>query len=1745
LPTTTLWGQDAPSDKAKEIAAQFLLKQKNLKNGTVQLGANDKSLALEKMYQSPDTVRNSLYCFQNKDTGFVFVSENGGDCIVVGYSETGQFDQANIPEQLKGILESYEQTERFTIIAPNNLKSGTVVVSPLLDAKGINLNQYNHENVGTCPSGCVATAMAQIMCYYKYPATGTGSNSYTPYSHPEYGVLSADFGNTTYNWTNMTDADYKLLSYHVGVAMNMDYCGHKATNGSTPSAINYENTLQKNFRYNVHYGTPESFYLRNELDNKRPVYCSLPGDPGHAVVIDGYDADGFFHINFGWGGFHNGYFLMNNHSTMDVGYILGTTISTSVFISPTAPPTFPQDSLALVKFHNSMNGRTGWNLNEPVVNWPGVLVMNGRVIRLRLTGMNNVLEGSIPAEIGNLTALQNFNIKGKISGPFPLFLTNLTDLKELAINYYPNSSKVSLPSEIGNLVNLENLNINAGGTIPNTIGNLTQLKNLTLSGGGLTGEIPVEIYSLTNLENLNLGDNQLSGTISPKIGQLINLKNLTLYGNQLSGPLPVEVGSLTELTAFRISHNQFSGVVPDSIGNWSKIKELSIDNNSFEGKLPNTMGKLAQLSTLTINNNKLTSLPDSLGNLSNLQQIVASNNLIDSIPVSISQLSKLFSIDMMNNKLTTLPDMGTMPSLWDLNLSYNQITVLPESFGQLVKISTLQLDNNQLTELPSTFDNLSALKDVSLNQNKLTLLPTSVILLSNLKHLYLMNNQISGTLPPLNHLGLIDLNIYNNKLIFNDIAASKMPDDFDFSDGYYFTYAKQSNVAVSDSLFLFAQEDSVAIDIRKISKLSHPDDVYNWYKGGQPVQTGAVLKFEKFNHEYEGLYSCQITNPNYRNLVLVSNPISIISKGDSIFSDGYHTTSRSNGDPEFTDYQVTLIPPTEVRGNIVWQASVDSLNWHVVTDTLSKMAIKQNIVSITGTKIVVRPKSLVHFRYVVKEEDCDPLISDVLKIKPYGVLLVDTLLNVTNKDLTISRDSIEIVFPPNFSDKEFRLTINKLSHLPGVPDSLKLSSVYDINVSCGNVFKVPLLIKLKNINKKTFNQNNIDRYKAAYYNEKSQQWVTYVNARINLKDSTLVFNTNHLTKIASYDMDDGGYTHRFDKGKVTVFYKFDVGPEDDFYKSYARNIKNKPAELWHDTNTDPFKNGNPYMIQDIAEYTNQVIDKFKSLGLTTSWFNTCVYVTFIKDSEGMADLGGSIKPGGYFHINPAYAVDNRSIQTTVAHEYMHLQQDDYMITFTHNYFWMEANAPLADRMVWDESKIEIAEPEVLFKQALNPSSDGKTIFEVLSKSWGDYTNIPFVSKLPQFIVNTNDANISSSFLHYMRSYRKFSGLKPEVLMVQPPSQPDWLDFLDRYIKEFLLSDVGTEYEGYIKYIVEGSNKNLTLLNKMVGQDPLKYLTVASDNFITKKIFKFKSEKVIKDNVRLNIPYMATKMVQIYNGNLNQDIIVRYKRKSEKQPNLKAYMCKYDIGTDKMIFEDISDSSTFVIQKAGPNKMERKHIAFLLFINKDKSEDFNIDYELEVFNIPDFKMVDGFTFYRNWGVNDGSKLEDLKIHFITDGMTEEPRILPFMAQVFRTDVKSYDPGMSYKTETTDSTIIVQASSKDFDQTTTYNYVTGRMVIHEWDNWGSPWPTPGGLDTREFTLVLENVWLTPDVPNSLGITYLFNTKNTAETQNVVKSISYTRRFKYLSGNPPVYGPIVTYTYLRTTYPTDDIKLHMQFW
>lgn len=182
-----------------------------------------------------------------------------------------------------------------------------------------------------CSVGCVALALGQIMKYHNYPETGKGYKSYQPFGLSD--SISADFENTQYHWSLMRNSYVRLGSYksyteeeadavatllfHAGVSVGTIY----AISGSSAFAYaNIPRDMVENFRYaeeGIRYLSRDDYskeewmeLIFNELSNGRPVFYAgnSPTYGGHAFVLDGYDAEGKVHINWGWRGTDDGYY---------------------------------------------------------------------------------------------------------------------------------------------------------------------------------------------------------------------------------------------------------------------------------------------------------------------------------------------------------------------------------------------------------------------------------------------------------------------------------------------------------------------------------------------------------------------------------------------------------------------------------------------------------------------------------------------------------------------------------------------------------------------------------------------------------------------------------------------------------------------------------------------------------------------------------------------------------------------------------------------------------------------------------------------------------------------------------------------------------------------------------------------------------------------------------------------------------------------------------------------------------------------------------------------------------------------------------------------------------------------------------------------------------------------------------------------------------------------------------------------
>ncbi|MCD4745827.1 MAG: C10 family peptidase, partial [Bacteroidales bacterium] len=222
-----------------------------------------------------------------------------------------------------------------------------------------------YDTLGPCEhvwTGCVATAMGQIMKYYNYPSQGTGSHGF----YSNYGYLEVNFGNTSYNWAEMpynlsydNNATATLL-YHCGVSINTIY----GSAGSGAYDFDARDALVDYFDYSPdaqfferdNYILDWEVLLISELEAGRPIIYGGVGSKyyGHTFICDGYQDTAFFHFNWGWGGMYDGYFFTDSLNPGIYNFSLFQDVV--VGIQPNSPPdTYPPHSLNAVVDTNSVH----------------------------------------------------------------------------------------------------------------------------------------------------------------------------------------------------------------------------------------------------------------------------------------------------------------------------------------------------------------------------------------------------------------------------------------------------------------------------------------------------------------------------------------------------------------------------------------------------------------------------------------------------------------------------------------------------------------------------------------------------------------------------------------------------------------------------------------------------------------------------------------------------------------------------------------------------------------------------------------------------------------------------------------------------------------------------------------------------------------------------------------------------------------------------------------------------------------------------------------------------------------------------------------------------------------------------------------------------------------------------------------------------------------------------------------------
>lgn len=339
--SAAIFAKDVLRNQAEKVAVNFFFE----KSHTFGQGLNYLDINIIDSYKVDD----AYYVISFSD-GWVVVSANDVTVPVLGYNVTGSYpstnqqsynfqswmqhysDQATYVKEndLKATQNVVSQWDKYLTNNPNMLLNGDRdVTTPLLTALWNQDDPYNL----LCPEdeagpgghvyvGCVATAMSQIMHYWRYPNSGTGNYQY--YQYP-YGIISADFGAANYEWDGMQDQinnnnpwEMAEIGFHAAVSVQMNFSpdGSGSYSWDVPDALedhfNYSSQVQYLEKDNYSTSVWES-YMQNELDAGHPLYYSgFSGSGGHAFVCDGYEGMNYYHFNFGWSGSGNGFFTLQD-----------------------------------------------------------------------------------------------------------------------------------------------------------------------------------------------------------------------------------------------------------------------------------------------------------------------------------------------------------------------------------------------------------------------------------------------------------------------------------------------------------------------------------------------------------------------------------------------------------------------------------------------------------------------------------------------------------------------------------------------------------------------------------------------------------------------------------------------------------------------------------------------------------------------------------------------------------------------------------------------------------------------------------------------------------------------------------------------------------------------------------------------------------------------------------------------------------------------------------------------------------------------------------------------------------------------------------------------------------------------------------------------------------------------------------------------------------------------------------------
>lgn len=335
---TGIWAEDVTTEQALNEAMDFLMSQKTTSGTPRHAPGILPELTLQGKV-------SGLYVFNVKDEGgFVIVSNDDRTTPILGFSDSGSLDPASMPNNMRAWLQGYadeiawlqQHGSKASGLKKARGKVGSHSTDPVAPLISTTWNQgapYNN----LCPkydgntrsaTGCVATAMAQVMYYHKWPTSATAS--IPGYTTGSYSLSVSSLSATTFSWSSMKDSytSTETGTSATAVAKLMQYCGASVQMDYGPESGSNTNMVAMALKTYFDYNSTTQFVSRSyytyakwtdliyhELAHARPVvYGGQSSGGGHEFVCDGYKYENgtdFFHINWGWGGMSDNYFVLS------------------------------------------------------------------------------------------------------------------------------------------------------------------------------------------------------------------------------------------------------------------------------------------------------------------------------------------------------------------------------------------------------------------------------------------------------------------------------------------------------------------------------------------------------------------------------------------------------------------------------------------------------------------------------------------------------------------------------------------------------------------------------------------------------------------------------------------------------------------------------------------------------------------------------------------------------------------------------------------------------------------------------------------------------------------------------------------------------------------------------------------------------------------------------------------------------------------------------------------------------------------------------------------------------------------------------------------------------------------------------------------------------------------------------------------------------------------------------------------